>query len=49
MANDMLACIRNSLTSKTNKMLIPVYSALVRLEYCTQFWASDYKRDIEAL
>ena len=48
-ANRTLSCIHRCILSRSKEVILPLYVALVRpqLEYCIQFWALHFKRDVD--
>ncbi|PKU46153.1 hypothetical protein llap_3534 [Limosa lapponica baueri] len=49
--NGLLECIKKSVDSRLKKVILPIYSVLVKphLEYCIQFWAPQFKKGKELL
>jgi len=49
--DSILGCIHSSMASMSREVILPLYSALMRvhLEYCIQLWSHQHKKDMELL
>jgi len=50
-ASRILGSIKRSVASRTRKVILPLYSALMRpyLQYCIQLWSPQHKKDTDVL